>query len=58
MIKTLDDDVSEVPIDFRNPDRRRRLGQWGWNDDTVIWSCRFSSDGNEVRRIIIHQVLD
>lgn len=48
MVKTLDDDVNEVPIDFADRHRgRARLG-WDWNEDTVIWSCRFSADGNEV----------
>jgi DDB1- and CUL4-associated factor 11 len=47
MVKTMDDDSSYIPIDFS--DRRRSESRFGWDyDDTCIWSCRFSADGNEV----------
>ncbi|KAL5494725.1 hypothetical protein ACEPAI_186 [Sanghuangporus weigelae] len=46
MVKTLEYDSYQTPINFA--DAGRRTFSWGWGDETVIWSCRFSADGNEV----------
>ena len=46
MVKTLEYDSYQTPINFA--DAGRRSLSWGWGDETVIWSCRFSADGNEV----------
>ncbi|EJC98714.1 WD40 repeat-like protein [Fomitiporia mediterranea MF3/22] len=46
MVKTLEYDSTQVAINFA--DAGRRSYGWGYGDDTCIWSCRFSADGNEV----------
>lgn len=55
MVKTLDSDPNQTPLNFADPTRRRR-GQSLWDhddDDTSVWSARFSADGNEVRSIAV-----
>lgn len=48
MVKTLEPDESQVAINFQDPQIRRRGLVNYYDDDYVIWSCRFSADGNEV----------
>lgn len=51
MVKTLEYDATQTPINFADSSRSRSHGSWGWDDDTYcIWSCRFSADNNEVSR--------
>ena len=48
MVKTLEPDETQTAIDFRDQNRRRQGGMSYYDGDNVIWSCRFSADGNEV----------
>ncbi|KAI5122355.1 hypothetical protein M0805_004113 [Coniferiporia weirii] len=64
MTKTLEDDSTQVPIDFSDTSPSRTPRHWGWDDDSYcIWSCRFSADGNEVigggrRKIFVYDLLE
>jgi DDB1- and CUL4-associated factor 11 len=48
MTSTTGTDSTQIPVNFGDPDGRRRGGLGQWYDPCSIWSCRFSADGNEI----------
>ncbi len=53
MVKTKDSDPTQVPLNFSDPNVRRRNARYhdddeGYDSSCSIWSARFSADGNEV----------